>query len=197
MILQNHNNITITSTSTNETILFCNKLYACINNTINKKYKLKIVNRILQKFSIKSLFEANKTSEKTSKISVILLLNGDLGVGKTFIASNVIKMLLNDHNIAVASPTFNIVNVYNNAMCKKQINHYDLYRIKLESELDSIGFYESLLNSVSLIEWSDIASNYITKFVKLNKNVIIYDIKITQNENQRNINFTTTANKKV
>ena len=81
----------------------------------------------------------------------IVLLNGDLGAGKTFF----VKSICGQFGItSVASPTFSIVNEYQNG---RNITHFDFYRIKKAEELYDLGFEDYLMNreSITFIEWSD------------------------------------------
>ena len=80
----------------------------------------------------------------------IVLLDGDLGAGKTVFSKGVVSAL-SDGKIIAVSPTFVIVNCYD---CKIPIYHFDLYRINDPSELDAIGAEEYFYsNGISLVEW--------------------------------------------
>lgn len=82
----------------------------------------------------------------------IVLLDGDLGAGKTVFTKGVVSALSNGKSIAV-SPTFVIVNVYDTVPV---INHFDLYRINDVSELDAIGAEEYFYgDGVSIVEWPE------------------------------------------
>jgi tRNA threonylcarbamoyladenosine biosynthesis protein TsaE len=88
-----------------------------------------------------------------------VVMNGDLGAGKTFF----IKSALSSINIKnVYSPSFAIVNEYQN---KHRIYHFDFYRLKNSSELFDIGWQDYLNDddSIIFIEWgnrfSDILPN--------------------------------------
>lgn len=64
----------------------------------------------------------------------------------------------------VNSPTFLIVNEYKGIIEEKEINinHFDLYRLKSETELSSIGFDNYIsTDSICLIEWPDLASEHL------------------------------------
>ncbi|MFO1129829.1 MAG: tRNA (adenosine(37)-N6)-threonylcarbamoyltransferase complex ATPase subunit type 1 TsaE [Rickettsiales bacterium] len=85
----------------------------------------------------------------------ILLLNGEIGSGKT----TFIKYLLEKFGISkneVESPTYNILIQYKAKLNQIPviINHYDLYRID-KGDINSIDLYENLSNSISIIEWSE------------------------------------------
>ena len=89
---------------------------------------------------------------KTLSEGDIVLLDGDLGAGKTVFTKGVVSVLSNGRAIAV-SPTFVIVNVYDTV---PQINHFDLYRIADLSELDAIGAEEYFYgDGISIVEWPE------------------------------------------
>ena len=111
----------------------------------------------------------------------ILCLTGDLGAGKTFFSSEIIKLLTENEIQNITSPTFNIVNVYNISN-EKSIHHFDLYRLKTPEELENVGFFESLDEGICIIEWPEIAKNFL-------KNAFYVDISYIENKNKRK--FTT------
>jgi tRNA threonylcarbamoyladenosine biosynthesis protein TsaE len=100
------------------------------------------------------------------KTTSVLLLQGDLGVGKTTLT----KKLLSQKGISkeVSSPTFNIVNTYKTEE-GFNVHHFDLYRIKHIEELDEIGFWEYLdSGDLCLIEWPEIIEDYLDiEYLKL------------------------------
>lgn len=80
-----------------------------------------------------------------------IVLNGDLGAGKTFF----IKAALTSIGITnVNSPSFAIVNEYHN---KYHICHFDFYRLKNAAELFDIGWqdYVNDDDSIIFIEWGN------------------------------------------
>lgn len=81
----------------------------------------------------------------------VLLLQGDLGAGKTeFVKGLAEGLQVTD---LVTSPTFTLLNVYHGAM---PLYHFDLYRLEDAEELDNIGFAEYLGgDGVAVIEWPD------------------------------------------
>ena len=82
----------------------------------------------------------------------IVLLNGDLGAGKTVFTKGIVNTLSNGKIIAV-SPTFVIVNIYDT---EPVINHFDLYRVEDVSELEAIGIEEYLYSdAINIVEWSE------------------------------------------
>ncbi len=105
---------------------------------------------------------------KKLKASDVIALQGDLGVGKTTFSRQLIRSLLNNQDIIVPSPTFNIVQIYE--ATQYSIYHYDLYRIKNIFELDELGFEEAFQDNITIIEWPEIILDqikdhaYIIKF---------------------------------
>jgi tRNA threonylcarbamoyl adenosine modification protein YjeE len=121
--------------------------------------------------------------------NIVITLEGDLGSGKTTLTSYLLKtLILRDINIT--SPTFNILNQYQTSDGLK-INHYDLYRIKHSAELEEIGFYETLFDGLTIIEWPSIAKDYIFKY-KSNEDSAFLGItilKVANDENARKLKF--------
>ncbi|MCR4605848.1 MAG: tRNA (adenosine(37)-N6)-threonylcarbamoyltransferase complex ATPase subunit type 1 TsaE [Eubacterium sp.] len=81
----------------------------------------------------------------------ILLLYGDLGVGKTVFAKGFAAGLGIDE--PVTSPTFTLVHEYEGT---KKLYHFDLYRIGDPDELYDIGYEEYFYSDgISLVEWPE------------------------------------------
>ncbi len=90
------------------------------------------------------------------KLGDCLLLQGEMGAGKTHIARLLIRKLTGNESLSVPSPTFSLLNIYE---AEVPIYHYDLYRLESESELLELGFEDAFANGISLIEWGDILGN--------------------------------------
>lgn len=105
-----------------------------------------------------SLNDIHKVVEKVIPLIEthrIILLNGDLGSGKTTFSQALLKHMGIESQ--VTSPTFNLVNEYRNSK-GDLIYHFDLYRIKHIEELEEIGFTEYLdSGKICLIEWPEIS----------------------------------------
>ena len=126
-------------------------------------------------FILKDLEEMHTWAQnfaKTLHAPVTVALHGDLGMGKSEIAREIIKTL-RGRDTVVPSPTFTLVQNYDG------ISHFDLYRIGDVSELEEIGLQYAIDNDITLIEWPEIATE------KLPKNTI--HIYITENGNGRKL----------
>lgn len=100
--------------------------------------------------------------------SNILLLEGDLGAGKTTLTQGIAKGL--GISEMITSPTFVLINEYLSG--KKKCYHMDLYRVNNIEELYEIGIEDYLGNdNVCIIEWPDtirplLPSDYTTIQIK-------------------------------
>lgn len=86
-----------------------------------------------------------------------VLLQGDLGAGKTTFARAAIRAVAGDlqNRLEVPSPTFTLVQNYD---LRLPIAHFDLYRIADPEELDELGLAEALERGVALVEWPERAA---------------------------------------
>ena len=91
---------------------------------------------------------------KLIKPPMVILLEGDLGSGKTTLVKSLGKYLGFDGE--VTSPTFTLLNVYEG---KFPIYHFDMYRLSSMEEAVAVGFEEyfdkSSLDGVSIVEWPE------------------------------------------
>ncbi|MCL1884934.1 MAG: tRNA (adenosine(37)-N6)-threonylcarbamoyltransferase complex ATPase subunit type 1 TsaE [Defluviitaleaceae bacterium] len=113
-------------------------------------------------------FSAEETTEIAVKFGQnankgdIFCLSGALGVGKTIFVQGFAKGL--GYTGRVTSPTFTLMNEYENA--RLPLYHFDLYRLKEESDLESIGCEEYFYgNGVCVIEWAERAEGFLPKNV--------------------------------
>ena len=89
------------------------------------------------------------------KAGDIILLDGEMGSGKTFLARSIISNLLEEKfkGMEIPSPTFTLIQEYK---CKNFVlGHADLYRIKNNSELDALGIENILEHGCLLVEWPE------------------------------------------
>src|SRR5512143_665387 len=83
-------------------------------------------------------------------------LYGDLGAGKTNFAYGIARGL-DVQEQYITSPTFVFVNEYEGRI---PFYHIDLYRLKEDSELESIGFEEYVdSDGATVIEWAERAED--------------------------------------
>lgn len=82
----------------------------------------------------------------------LILLDGDLGAGKTTFTQALAKEIGIEE--VVNSPTFSIVNEYESKI--GNFYHFDLYRLETEEELFDIGFEEYFSHEgIIVIEWAE------------------------------------------
>ncbi len=118
-----------------------------------------------------------KNFAKYLKLGDIVVLNGELGSGKTVFLSGVASYFNIENE--VSSPTFTIVNEYDTVLCP--LYHFDVYRLQDSDEfLEGIGT-DYFNNGICIIEWGNIIKEI------LPKNTIYIDI--TKDENNQNIRY--------
>jgi len=102
-----------------------------------------------------------KILSKHIKVGNVVFFKGALGVGKTTFIRHLINYLQIKNKQLVTeipSPTFSLVNEY--FLDSLIIKHYDLYRIKDEKEVISLGIFEDNSDQIILIEWPELIKNY-------------------------------------
>lgn len=81
----------------------------------------------------------------------LVLLRGDLGAGKTCLATGIARGLGVAASIPVTSPTYTLMNSY---VGRLPLYHFDLYRLGSEDELLDLGFDDYFYgDGVALVEW--------------------------------------------
>lgn len=82
----------------------------------------------------------------------VLLLEGEIGAGKTHFARCIIQSLLDEYE-DVPSPTFTLVQTYDSE--SGEIWHADLYRLSSPDEIVELGLTDAFEDSICLVEWPD------------------------------------------
>ncbi len=106
-----------------------------------------------------------------------IALYGDLGAGKTRFVKGLAKAF--GIGTTVNSPTFSIVNCYQNAV-GKSFYHMDAYRIKSPEEILTIGFKDYIDGGTTVIEWAENIESLLPPWT-------VRITFITTGENQRKI----------
>lgn len=108
-----------------------------------------------------SLAEINDAARKIlhSNPEKVILFNGEMGAGKTTFINALSKVMgVND---TTGSPTFSLVNEYKTTD-NQIVYHFDVYRLKSESEAYDMGMDEYLYSgNWCFIEWAEKIPNLI------------------------------------
>lgn len=135
--------------------------------------------------TVNNIKETQKLAKKFAKMikgGDVVLLNGDLGAGKTTFTKFVAKALgVKDE---VTSPTFTIMKEYEGRRVK--VLHFDMYRLEDADESTGFGFEEYIKNRdynvIIFIEWSERVKEM------LDGNYIVVDIRrVDENKRQFSI----------
>ena len=109
---------------------------------------------------VKSLKDTKNFSEKFAKIiksGDVIFLHGEIGTGKTTFVRFLINHLEVENQVKksdILSPTFNIV--YDYAIGRIKIHHYDLYRIKNYKDILELGIFDISKDYIKIIEWPEL-----------------------------------------
>lgn len=134
---------------------------------INKKGIIKYISHSLED----TAFLAKKIADNL-KGGAVILLNGELGAGKTAFTKCLAQCLGIEE--VVTSPTFTFMKEYKGRLT---LYHFDMYRVIDADELYELGLNEYLfMNGVCVIEWN--------KFGDLPEHIRI-DISTLDNGNDR------------
>ena len=126
---------------------------------------------------------------KRSAPNDIILLQGDLGSGKTTFARFFIIEIYNKMKIVepkfIKSPTFPIMISYD--FKEYELYHYDFFRLQSYIELIELNFFENIKKNVSIIEWPEILlekkflKNYYLITFRI-ENINLHSIEVTHSK---------------
>lgn len=121
-------------------------------------YLIKAIRSNMNIFSVitnneeETMLVAEKLAGTVGK-GVVFTLEGDLGAGKTHFVKGFVKGL--GSNALVTSPTFTLLNVYEDG--KFPVYHFDMYRLSSKEEAEELGFDEYFdlknLDGIVFVEW--------------------------------------------
>jgi len=82
----------------------------------------------------------------------VVLLEGELGAGKTVFAKGLAAGAGVANADRVSSPSFTLVNIYEG---RHRVFHIDLYRLEREAEILDLGWEDFLGEGIVLVEWAE------------------------------------------
>jgi len=107
--------------------------------------------RVYQSYSAEDTFSFGVQIGESCQPGDIILLNGDLGVGKTVFSKGIGKGL--GITEPISSPTFTILQIYEEG--RIPLYHFDVYRIADIEEMEEIGYEDYFYGQgICLIEWA-------------------------------------------
>ncbi len=130
------------------------------------------VDYTMKKYTSRNLKDTAKIAESIASTlsgGDVVLLDGDLGSGKTTLTKSIAKSIGVEDEIT--SPTFVIMRNYlvNNNRGISELVHVDAYRMSSEQDLLSIGLYDYLHKERTLVilEWPSNIQNYLPDDCKI------------------------------
>ncbi len=113
--------------------------------------------------------------------SLAILLEGDLGSGKTCFVQGIARGLDVPPAVPVNSPTYTLMNQYQGRI---NVSHFDLYRLGSSDELIDLDFDSYLFGEgVAIVEWAGMVE-------KKGVRGISVQLEYGAQENDRSLNFT-------
>ncbi len=110
--------------------------------------------------SVKDTFKIAESYAKTLKKGDVVLLNGEMGAGKTAFTKGLAKGLnIKDE---ITSPTYAYMNDYDGVLY-----HYDCYRLSSGEDAEALGLTDYFyMGGVCVIEWGENIKSVLPDTVK-------------------------------
>ena len=103
---------------------------------------------------------------KLADVGLVVLLNGDLGAGKTCFAQGVALGLGVSSASPVTSPSYTLLNIHHGRI---PLYHFDLYRLSQVDDLADLGYDEFAEGGgLTLVEWADRMTDALSASVVIN-----------------------------
>jgi N-acetylmuramate 1-kinase len=93
-----------------------------------------------------------QTLAKVARPGDAILLEGELGAGKTELARAFLRAATGDDALEVPSPTFTLVQTYDTPI--GTVHHFDLWRVSGPAALEELG-WDDARHEIVLVEWPD------------------------------------------
>ena len=113
-----------------------------------------LMSRIIQTIHLpdeNATMDAGVRLAPTLRCGDIVLLQGDLGAGKTTFSRGLITSMCGE--VDVPSPTYTLVQTYDAPTLS--IWHFDLYRLDAPEDIWELGIEEAFEHGACLIEWPE------------------------------------------
>jgi len=101
----------------------------------------------------------------------LILLDGDLGAGKTTFARALLRAFGHPDQAEVPSPTFTLVQTYDTP--RMTVAHYDLYRLTDAAELDELGLDDALAGGIAVVEWPERGGTRIARMAEAGNTLML------------------------
>lgn len=135
-----------------------------------------LLNELIFKLKTQSAEQTDRFGRQLGQLlnaGSLILLRGDLGAGKTCLATGVARGVGVDDSTPVTSPTYTLLNSY---LGRIPLYHFDLYRLGSEDELLDLGFDEYFYgDGIALVEWPERCS-------ELMSSALIVDLSYVDDE---------------
>ncbi len=112
----------------------------------------------LQILSSRVMEDLGAQLARASKSGLLILLQGELGAGKTTLVRGFIRAL--GYDGPVKSPTYTLVEPY--SLGKLSVYHFDFFRLSSPEELEYLGLREYVHErAICLVEWPERAKGFL------------------------------------